>query len=269
MAKTKTPKPSWTGTLSFGLVNIPMALSVAADEANPGFNQLNSDTGNRIGYKRVDKETGAEVSYDQVVRGYEVEKNRYVVISDEELDAIKPRSNKVIDVIATVPRSAIDPRLVENSYHVMVTNEGAAKGYKALTEALSRTGRVAIGTYAARTVERVVAFVPHEGQLLCQHLRYTEQLRDLPAASDVDVPKAYVDAAIQVVESFADDNALTGLTNTYGHKVADLVAAKVAGEQITITEDLPDPEPTIDLLAALAASVEAAKKRNATGTDGS
>lgn len=264
------PRATWTGSISIGLVNIPIALYTGSDEANSQFNQLNSDTGNRVAYKRVDAVTEQEVPYDKIVKGYEVAKGQYVRIADEDLERLRPAKRRSMEIIATMPRSELDERLIEKPTYIGLTNDAAGQAYSALVAALERDNTVAIGTYVARNLEHLVALVPVDGQLVAHQLRWPEQIRELPEQELPAVPAAVVEQMSNLIQAVGEDNfTLEGVVNDYAKAVNELIQAKAAGAEFTVEEDVPtDPQPAADLMAALTASVEAAKeKRRATGTD--
>src|SRR5215204_5486868 len=146
----------WSGAISFGLVNVPIKLYSAVSRKTVRFNQLNKDTGNRIQQKRVDPETGEEVSYDQIVKGYELTKDRYVVITPEELDSLDPEKTRTIQIEDFVDLPEIDPIYYDHPYY-LVPDKGAAKAYGLLLNAMKESGRVAIARVILRSKEQLVA----------------------------------------------------------------------------------------------------------------
>ena len=149
----------WSGAISFGLVNVPVKLYSAVSKKTVRFNQLNAETGNRIQQKRVDPETGEEVGYDQIVKGYELTKDRYVVITPEELEALDPEKSRTIDIEDFVDLEDIDPIYYDHPYY-LVPDKGAAKAYGLLLNAMKESGRVAIARVVLRSKEQLVAIRP-------------------------------------------------------------------------------------------------------------
>src|SRR3954464_13299283 len=154
------PRSMWSGAISFGLVNVPVKLFSAVSKKTVRFNQLNKDTGNRIQQKRVDPETGEEVSYDQIVKGYELTRDRYVVIKPEELESVEPEKSRTIDIEDFVDLSEIDPVYYDHPYY-LVPDKGAAKAYGLLLSAMEEAGKVAIARVVLRSKEQLVAIRPH------------------------------------------------------------------------------------------------------------
>src|ERR687893_975231 len=134
------PRSIWSGAISFGLVNVPVKLYSAVSKKTVRFNQLNEKTGNRIQQKRVDPETGDEVPYEQIVKGFELTKDRYVIITPDELDALDPERTRTIDIEDFVDLSEIDPIYYDHPYY-LVPDKGAAKAYKLLIEAMQESGK--------------------------------------------------------------------------------------------------------------------------------
>src|SRR5919107_729854 len=143
------PRSIWSGAISFGLVNVPVKLFSAVSKKTVRFNQLNKETGNRIQQKRVDPETGEEVSYEQIVKGYELTKDRYVVITPEELDALDPERTRTIDIEDFVDLDEIDPVYYDHPYY-LVPDKGASKAYGLLLGAMKKSGKVAIARVVIR-----------------------------------------------------------------------------------------------------------------------
>src|SRR3712207_4799981 len=149
----------WSGAISFGLVNVPVKLYSAVSRKTVRFNQLNAETGNRIQQKRVDPETGEEVPYEQIVKGFELTKDRYVIISPEELDALDPERTRTIDIEDFVDLEDIDPIYYDHPYY-LVPDKGAEKAYGLLLNAMREAGKVAIARVVLRSKEQLVAIRP-------------------------------------------------------------------------------------------------------------
>src|SRR3954467_9633512 len=154
----------WTGAISFGLVTVPVKLYSAVNKKTVRFNQLNAETGARVQQKRVDSQTGEEVPYDDIVKGYEISSDRYVVIEPSELDSLEPEKTKTIDITDFVSGDQIDPIFYDHPYY-LAPGTGGAKPYRLLVEAMKETGRVAIAKVVIRQKESLVALRP-EGDVL-------------------------------------------------------------------------------------------------------
>jgi DNA end-binding protein Ku len=184
------PRSIWSGAISFGLVNVPVKLFSAVSKKTVRFNQLNKETGNRIQQKRVDPETGDEVTYEQIVKGYELTKDRYVVISPEELDALDPERTRTIDIEDFVDLDEIDPVYYDHPYY-LVPDKGASKAYGLLLGAMKQAGKVAIARVVIRSKEQLVAIRPGEGDVLMMETMLfhdevvpSDDLDELPSAGE-------------------------------------------------------------------------------------
>ena len=159
------PRSIWSGAISFGLVNVPVKLYSAVSRKTVRFHQLNGKTGHRIAQKRVDPETGEEVAYEDIVKGYELTKDRYVVITPDELDALDPERTRTIDIEDFVDLADIDPVYYDHPYY-LVPDKGAAKAYGLLLDAMRESGKVAIARVVLRSKEQLVAIRPALGDVL-------------------------------------------------------------------------------------------------------
>src|SRR3954454_21492319 len=165
------PRSIWSGAISFGLVNVPVKLFSAVNRKTVRFNQLNKDTGNRIQQKRVDPETGEEVTYEQIVKGYELTKDRYVVITPEELDALDPEKTRTIDIEDFVDLHDIDPIYYDHPYY-LVPDKGATKAYALLMGAMEQAEKVAIARVVIRSKEALVALRPAGDVLIMETMTF-------------------------------------------------------------------------------------------------
>src|SRR5919199_47420 len=171
------PRSIWSGAISFGLVNVPVKLFSAVNRKTVRFNQLNKETGNRIQQKRVDPETGEEVSYEQIVKGYELTKDRYVVITPEELDALDPEKSRTIDIEDFVDLEEIDPIYYDHPYY-LVPDKGAEKAYGLLMNAMRESEKVAIARVVLRSKEQLVAIRPAGDLLMMETMIFADEVVD-------------------------------------------------------------------------------------------
>src|ERR671915_382491 len=184
------PRSIWSGAISFGLVNVPIKLYSAVNRKTVRFNQLNKDTGNRIQQKRVDPETGEEVTYDQIVKGYELTKDRYVVITPEELDSLDPEKTRTIDIEDFVDLEEIDPVYYDHPYY-LVPDKGATKAYGLMLGAMEQAGKVAIARVVIRSKEQLVAIRPAGELLTMETMLFHDEvvphddIDDLPDAKEL------------------------------------------------------------------------------------
>jgi len=266
------PRSIWTGAISFGLVTVPVKLYSAVNRKSVRFNQLNAKTGSRIAQKRVDASTGEEVAYEDLVKGYEISSDRYVVIDPAELDSVQPAKTKTIDIEDFVDLDEIDPIFYDHPYY-LAPGPGGAKPYRLLLEAMRETNRVAIAKVVIRQKESLVAIRPlaeHDvlemaTMLFADEVVSPDRLDDIPAAEDVKTNQRELDIAKQLVESLAGSFEPTKYKDTYREAVLAMIEKKAAGEEIVMAPEDEEVAPVPDLMSALKASLDAVRER--TGGD--
>jgi DNA end-binding protein Ku len=262
------PRSIWTGAISFGLVTVPVKLYSAVNRKTVRFNQLNAKTGSRIAQKRVDASTGEEVAYEDLVKGYEISSDRYVVIDPAELDSVQPAKTKTIDIEDFVDLEEIDPIFYDHPYY-LAPGPGGAKPYRLLLEAMRDTNRVAIAKVVIRQKESLVAIRPladHDvlemaTMLFADEVVDPARLDDIPAAEDVKTNKREIDIAKQLIESLAGEFEPTKYKDTYREAVLEMIEKKAAGEEIVIQAAEEEAAPVPDLMSALKASLDAVRER--------
>jgi DNA end-binding protein Ku len=261
----------WSGAISFGLVNVPVKLYSAVSRKTVRFNQLNSETGNRIQQKRVDPETGEEVGYEQIVKGYELTKDRYVVITPDELDALDPERTRTIDIEDFVDLEEIDPVYYDHPYY-LVPDKGAAKAYGLLLGAMDQAGKVAIARVVLRSKEQLVAIRPAGDVLMMETMIFHDEvvpsgdIEDLPEGKELKVSDRELKMAQQLIDSLSSEFDPSRYRDEYRDKVLDLIERKAQGEEIAVQPEAPQPARVPDLMAALEASLAAVKDTD--GGDG-
>jgi DNA end-binding protein Ku len=254
----------WSGAISFGLVNVPVKLYSAVSRKTVRFNQLNSETGNRIQQKRVDPETGDEVPYEQIVKGFELTKDRYVVITPDELDALEPERTRTIQIEDFVDLPEIDPIYYDHPYY-LVPDKGAAKAYGLLLNAMEASDKVAIARVVIRSKEALVAIRPAGELLMMETMIFHDEvvphddLDDLPESKDLKVSDREVKMAQQLIDSLSSEFEPEKYRDEYRDKVLDLIERKASGEEIAVQPEAPAPAKVPDLMAALEASLAAVK----------
>jgi DNA end-binding protein Ku len=254
----------WSGAISFGLVNVPVKLYSAVSRKTVRFNQLNSETGNRIQQKRVDPETGDEVPYDQIVKGYELTRDRYVVITPDEMDALDPEKTRTVDIQDFVDLEEIDPIYYDHPYY-LVPDKGAEKAYGLLLGAMKEAGKVAIARVVLRSKEQLVAIRPAEDLLLMETMIFhdevvaPDEIEDLPDARKLKVTDRELKMAQQLIDSLSSEFDPTRYRDEYRDKVIELIERKAQGEEIAVQPEAPKPAKVPDLMAALEASLAAVK----------
>ncbi len=259
------PRAIWSGAISFGLVSVPVKLFSAVSRKTVRFNQLDGETNSRVRQKRVNAE-GEEVPYEQIVKGYEVAKDSYVIVTDDELAALSPKGTRMIDITDFVSEDEIDPVFYDAAYY-LVPDELARKSYALLTKALDESGRVAIASFVMRTKQYLVAIRPSQGTLMMSTMVYNDEVvpvADVPGLEELDeieITDAEMTMAGQLIDSLTSEFEPERYHDSYREQVLDLLEAKAAGEIRPVEAPAAaDDAAVIDLLAALEASVSAAKE---------
>jgi DNA end-binding protein Ku len=261
------PRSIWRGAISFGLVNVPVKLYSAVSKKTVRFNQLHEKDGRRIQMKRWCPEEDEEVPYEEIVKGYEISPDKYVVITPEELESLDPKKTRTIDIEDFVDLDEIDPLYYEHPYY-LVPDTGAAKPYKLLLSALQESNKVAIARVVIRSKEYLTAIRPAGGVLTMETMLFsdelvpTSELDELPD-EDVKATDREVQMAMQLIESLSTEFEPDKYHDTYREAVLDLIERKAEGEEITIEPTPEEPAKVPDLMAALEASLAAAKKKPA------
>ena len=261
------PRAIWTGTIGFGLVAVPVKLYSALNRKTVRFHQLSGKTGARVSQKRVDPQTGEEVPYEQIVKGYEIAPERYVVIEPGELESLQPKKSKTIEIEDFVELAQIDPIFYEHPYY-LAPAPGGAKPYRLLLEAMRDTDRVAIARVVMRSKEQLVAIRPvgdvleMATMLFGDEILPPERLDETSEVAEVKTTKRELDVAKQLVDSLAADFNPDSYRDTYREEVLALIERKAQGEEIAVQ---PQPEetaaPVPDLMSALKASLDAVRAR--------
>lgn len=261
------PRAIWNGSISFGLVNIPVKLYSAVSRKTVRFNQIDSATGSRVKQKRVSAEDGEEVPYERIVKGFELPSGEYVLITDDEVAALDPEAVRTIDIDEFVDLADIDPMFYDNAYH-LVPDEQTAKPYKLLANAMEEAGKVGICHFVMRSKQYLGAVRPVDGRLVLSTMVYADEIVD-PAEiggfdhlADIEIDEKEQAMAEQLIATLDATFDPTRHKDTYREAVLELIDRKAAGE--TGDELVPAPAPSsdkvIDLMAALEASVKEAKK---------
>jgi DNA end-binding protein Ku len=258
------PRPVWTGTISFGLIAIPVKLFHAVQRKSVSFNQLDDRSMARIKYKKVSAADGEEVPDEHIVKGYEVSKDRYVVVDPDDLEPFIPSATKTVDLEEFVDLADIDPVYFDSAYYVAPgTNP---KPYVLLARAMEESGKVAIGRFVMRNKQYTAAIRAQDGRLVMSTLAYADEVTDpatideLDGLDDIDVSPKEVKMAEALVESLTADFEPAKYHDEYREQVLDLIRMKAAGEEFEVPEIAAEKPKVVDLMAALEASVKAAKQ---------
>src|SRR5688572_21200417 len=257
----------WKGSLSFGVVTIPVRMYPATEEKSVSFNQLRASDHSRIGYQRVAKSDGEEVPYDQIVKGFEYEPDRYVVFDSDELDAMKPQSSRTVEILQFVPLEQIDPIYFQRSYYLAPEAAGA-KAYGLLSRAMHDKSTVAVCKITLRDKEHLATLRLRDDVFVLETMYWPDEIRQL-SLEELDIGeipeprKQEVAMAEALIENLTEDFDPTAYVDTYREKLLEAVKAKVEGQEITVVDDTGEPTGVVDLMEALRASVEASKTRSA------
>ena len=250
------PRAMWKGAISFGLVTIPVAVYPATEEKTLRFNQLHDEDGGRIRYKRVCEKDGEEVSFEHIVKGYEVEKDRYVVLTDDDFDAVPVASSRAIDIVQFVEIDEIDPILFKKSYY-LVPEETGAKAYALLREAMREDDRVGIAKVSFRDKEHIAALRFKDDAFVLETMFWPDEVRQADFGGvDVktDVRDQELTMARQLIDSLTSEWSPEQFSDAYRDALVQIVEAKLNGQEIEVVE--PEPAATVvDLMEALKASL--------------
>jgi DNA end-binding protein Ku len=264
------PRAIWSGAISFGLVNIPVKLYSAVSRKTVRFHQLDREDNQRIQQKRVNPRTGEEVPYENLVKGYELAPDRYVVITPEELDGIEPQKTRTIDIEDFVELSEIDPIYYDHPYY-LVPDKGAAKAYKLLLEAMKDSGKVAIARVVIRSKENLVAIRPlDDGVLTMETMLFADEvvpsdgIEDIPADGEAKTSARELEMANQLIDSLTAEFEPDKYRDEYRDRVLDMIERKAEGEEIVVEAPDEEPQKVPDLMAALEASIKGSKRQGGT-----
>jgi DNA end-binding protein Ku len=258
------PRAIWSGSISFGLVNIPVKLYSAVSRKNVQFNQLDVRSNARVKQKRVSADTGEEVPWEQIVKGYEMPTGAYVVITDEELAALDPKAVRSIDIDEFVDLVDIDPIFYDAAYYLVP--DKATKPYALLAKAMEEEGKVGVAHFVLRTKQYLAAIRPKDGKLLLSTMVYADEINDplsvpeLAELETVELDDKELKMARQLIETLSADFEPEKFHDTYREAVLDLIERKAEGEEVVAPAAAAEPDKVIDLMAALEGSVKAAKE---------
>jgi DNA end-binding protein Ku len=256
----------WSGSISFGLVNVPVKVYAAVKQQDLSFHQFEEDTNARIRYKKVSEKTGKEVPSDRIAKGYELSKGHYVMLDSEELESFAPRSTRMIDIEDFVALEEIDPIYYDHTYYLSPDGgEGPERAYSLLLQAMEKQQKVAIGRVVMRGKQYLAAIRPFaEGALALSTMLFYDEVVPVEEVEGLPVKKSGVSdrevkMAAQIIESLTREWDPKRYTDTYREQVLDFIEKKAAGEEVVVEEE-PERPQAVDLMAALEASLAAAKK---------
>ncbi len=271
------PRAFWKGSISFGLVNIPVALVSAESPDELSFHQLDRRDLNPIGYKRVNKKTDEEVPWEQIVRGYEYERGRFVVVTDQDIKRANVEATQTIDIVGFVEAEKIPPPYFERPYYVEPV-QGGAKAYALLRETLRRTGRVGLATVVIRSKQHLAALLERDGVLVLELLRWAHELRptkgiEIPDDRQARVTRQETDMAMQLVKGMEVDWDPRRYKDTFTDDLMSLIRKRISSGKTNEIDESEPPAPKrggklVDLMPLLKKSLEAGGNGRSTGRPG-
>jgi DNA end-binding protein Ku len=258
------PRPIWSGTISFGLVTVPVRMFSATEPKELRFHFLDKHDLQPIGYDKVRQDTGEHVDNEDIVRGFEVEKGRYVPLEDEDLDRLDIELTKTIDILDFVELDEIDPVYFRKAYYLL-PHEGGEKAYRLLVRALEETEKVGVAKVVIRNKQHLAALRTWEGVLLLETMYYAEEVRQ-PEKVDgrVRLQQPEVEMAKSLVENLSDHFDPSKYDDTYRKELLQLLRAKAKGKPLPQPQEDEGAE-VVDLMAALRESVERTKRKGGSG----
>src|SRR6266566_5501014 len=253
----------WKGHIRFSLVTIPIRIYNAVDtEETIRFNQLHKEDNGAVGYEKKCKKCGKALSAEEIVKGYQFEPEQYVIVSPEDMDKIKLKSTKVIEIEGFIDASEVHPSLYESPYFAGPDGAVAAKTYSLLSQALQASGKVGVGKVVLRDREEIVMISPLDGGIMLYKLRNPTELRKMESVPQVEhkeVNKDELKLSINLVESMASTLKDMDLTDRYSDALREMIEAKIAGrEVVTVAEE---QKPVADIMTALRQSIEQTKAK--------
>jgi DNA end-binding protein Ku len=259
----------WTGSVSFGLVNVPVGLFSATQDHDVHFHQFEKGTSSRIRNERVNEDTGDEVPYGDIVKGAEVRDGGYVMLTQEDLESVEPGRSRTIEISDFVDAADIDPIYYQKSYYLAPTDDSAAKPYALLVKAMAKAERIGVATFVMRGKQYLAAIRPYDKVLILETMYFADEVRDpveeieqLPAGGRVAAKD--LDMAVKLITSLTSEWKPQNYRDTYTERVQQLISAKKKDREIVLPDSTEETgEKVVDLLAALQASVEAAKGHRA------
>lgn len=271
------PRPMWVGSLSFGLVNVPVVLFSATRDRDVHFHQVHKDTGERIEVHRVAAGTDEEVAWDELARGWETDDGDLVVLTEDDFQAAQPEKTRTVDIDLFVDLEEIDPIFFQQPYWVLPRGEGEgpARAYRLLRDVMEKAGQVAVGRIVMRAKEQLVALRVQEGLLSLTTMRFADEIRDpqdtgaVPSLEDDPPTEQEVADAVALVEEMTADWEPESYEDHHRERLLALIAEKQERGEVTIPEPEPEPEPqraSKDLLAALEESLQRARDRKRPGS---
>ena len=260
------PRVIWKGSISFGLVTIPVQLFSAVSRKAVRFNQLDAQTGARVRYKKVSSADDSELGPERIVKGYELPSGDYVTVTEAEFEQLAPAAARTIDIDAFIDLADIDPVFYDSAYH-LVPDEATAKPYKLLAEAMGEANKVGICHFVMRSKQHLAAIRPVDGRLMLSTMVYADELvapdalGGFDSLADIAVDERETAMARQLIAALESDFEPGRYTDSYRESLLEFIERKASGDTTaTVAAPSPSSDTVVDLMAALEASVAAAKE---------
>ena len=259
------PRAIWSGSLSFGLVAVPVRMYSAIEEHTLHFNYVHEPDGSRIGYEKICKAEDKPVPEDEIVKAFEYEKGEWVYMSDQDFEAAAAENHRTIDIRSFVPYDEIDPIYFERTYYLAPQEDGQ-KVYALLVRAMEQSGLAAVAKWVMRDRQNLGLLRIRDSVITLERMHFADEIRSLEdiAPGKSDVSKQELDMAAQLIEQYKGEFKPEEYRDTYRDALCEIIEAKRRGEEVG-AEVEPEPEAPTDLMAALRASVEAARRRRPAG----
>jgi DNA end-binding protein Ku len=260
----------WTGTISFGLVNVPVKAYSAVHDHTVHFHQLEKDSGARIRYEKVSGKSGKPVDAEDIEKGFEISKGHYVVVDPEELAELRPHTTHSIDVTDFVELAEVDPIYYESTYWLGADGEAGERAYRLLVAAMEDAQRVGIGKVVMRNKQYLAAIRPLDGALAMSTMRFADEVVDRSDIDGVPTRRSKPDAkelrlAAQIIDSLTTSWSPARYHDTYTEQLEDLIEAKAKGKEVTVEPGAPEDAKVIDLMEALQASIQSGRSGRSAG----
>src|ERR671923_1898228 len=259
------PRAIWTGSITFGLVNVPVRMFSAIEEHTLHFNYVHAPDGSRIGYEKICKAEDKPVSDDEIIKAFEYEKGEWVYMADEDFEAAAAENHRTVDIRTFVPFEEIDPIYFERTYYLGPQEEGE-RVYALLARAMADSGLAGVAKWVMRDRQNLGLLRVREGVITLERMHFADEIRPAEglAPKDGEVSKQELGMAAELIEQYTGEFDPGQYRDTYRDALCEIIKAKRRGEEVHV-EAAPEPEAPTDLMAALRASVEAARKRRPGG----
>ncbi len=252
------------GAISFGLVHIPVSLYTATQDSDVAFNQLHKADKARIRYKKVCSHCGKEVKNEDIVRGFQYAKDKYVVVTDEEIEKLKTEKDRTIEILSFVALKSINPVYYDKSYHA-VPEKGGGKALELLRQAMMKSQRAALGKSVFGVKEKLLLIIPRDDGMLVETLLYQADIKEIPVAYERPAPtKAELDMAVRLIGGMESEFNPQKYKDSFQEKLKALISAKIEGREVSAPKK-EKPGKIIDLMEALKASVKKTEVKKSSG----